>query len=128
MDDPTLSPAPAPSRSNFLHWAIALLLAAVLLYFSLRGIDWSQVWKTLASTRLGYVAFMVLLSPVSLLLRAVRWRVLLEARGPVRISTAFWATCAGYFGNNFLPARAGEVIRSMAIDAEAGLGRTFILT
>jgi uncharacterized protein (TIRG00374 family) len=128
MDDPTLSPAPAPPRSNFLHWAIALLLAGVLLYYSLRGIDWRLVWSTLASTRLGYVACMVLLSPVSLLLRAVRWRVLLQARGPVRVSTAFWATCAGYFGNNFLPARAGELIRTMAVDAEAGLGRTYILT
>jgi len=129
MDDPTLPPEqPAPPRSNFLHWAIALLLAGVLLYYSLRGIDWHQVWSTLASTRLGYVAFMVLLSPVSLLLRAVRWRVLLQAGGPVRVSTAFWATCAGYFGNNFLPARAGELIRTMAVDAEAKLGRTFILT
>jgi glycosyltransferase 2 family protein len=128
MDNPTLSPAPPRSRSNFLHWAIALLLAAVLLYFSLRGIDWGQVWKTLAATRLGYVAAMVFLSPISLLLRAVRWRVLLEAGGPVRVSTAFWASCAGYFGNNFLPARAGELIRTMAVDAEAGLGRTFILT
>jgi uncharacterized protein (TIRG00374 family) len=128
MDDPTVSAAPAPARSNFLHWAIALLLAGVLLYYSLRGIDWGQVWSTLATTRLGYVALMVIISPISLLLRAVRWRVLLQAGGPVRVSTAFWATCAGYFGNNFLPARAGELIRTMAIDAEAGLGRTFVLT
>ena len=44
------------------------------------------------------------------------------------MATAFWATCAGYFGNNFLPARAGEVVRTMMVDAEAGLGRTFVLT
>jgi uncharacterized protein (TIRG00374 family) len=124
--DPT--PAPAPSRSNTLHWVIALVLAAVLLYYSLRGIDWRQVWTTLASTQLGYIGLSVLISPASLTLRAVRWRVLLCAAGPVRVATAFWATCAGYFGNNFLPARAGELVRTMMIDSETGLGRTYVLT
>jgi hypothetical protein len=126
--DPTLSPTPAPSRSNFLHWAIAFVLAGVLLYYSLRGIDWVQVWSNLATTRLDYVGLMLMVTTGSLFLRAVRWRVLLEAAGPVRITTAFWATCAGYFGNNFLPARAGELVRTMMVDAEAGLGRTFVLT
>ena len=122
------SPSPAPPRSNVLHWVIALALAAVLLYYSLRGIDWRQVWSTLATTRLEYVALMTVLGVGSLFLRAVRWRVLLLAGGRVHVSTAFWATCAGYFGNSFLPARAGELIRTVAIDAEAHLGRTFILT
>jgi hypothetical protein len=128
MDDPTVSPAPAPSRSNALHWVIALVLAGVLLYYSLRGIDWRQVWSTLATTRLSYVGLMIIVTTGSLFLRAIRWRVLLRAGGPVHVSTAFWATCAGYFGNNFLPARAGELVRTMMVDSEAGLGRTFVLT
>jgi len=127
MDLPP-SPAPAPPRSNLLHWVIALGLAGVLLYYSLRGIDWHQVWSTLATTRLDYVSGFMIVTTGSLFLRALRWRVLLQAGGPVRVPTAFWATCAGYFGNSFLPARAGELIRSMAIDAETGIGRTFILT
>jgi uncharacterized protein (TIRG00374 family) len=126
--DPTPPPAPPPRRSNFLYWAIALTLAAVLLYYSLRGIEWREVWRTLAATQLSYVAAMVIVTTGSLFLRAIRWRVLLQAAGPVRVSTAYWATCAGYFGNNFLPARAGEVVRTMMVDYEAGLGRTFVLT
>src|SRR3954470_2034861 len=126
--DPTPSPAPASSRSNLLHLAVALALAAVLLYYSLRGIDWHQVWSTLATTQLDYIGFMLVVTTTSLFLRAVRWRVLLQAGGPVSIATAFWATCAGYFGNNYLPARAGELVRTMMVDSEAGLGRTFVLT
>jgi len=126
--DPIVPPESSTSQSKYLHWGIALVLAGALLYYSLRGIDWAQVWSTLATTRLDYVGGMVLVTTGSLFLRAVRWRVLLEASGPVTIATAFWATCAGYFGNNFLPARAGEVVRSMMVGAEAGLGRTFVLT
>jgi glycosyltransferase 2 family protein len=126
--DPTPSPAPAPARSSFLYWVIALGLAGVLLYYSLRGIDWHQVWSTLATTKVSYVALMIIVTTGSLFLRALRWRVLLLSGGPVHVSTAFWATCAGYFGNSFLPARAGELVRTMMVDAEAGLGRTFVLT
>ena len=120
--------APASSRSKTLHWVIALVLAGVLLYFSLRGIDWRQVWSTLATTRLGYVTLALILAPGAVFLRALRWRVLLQAGGPVSVSTAYWASCAGYFGNNFLPARAGELVRTMMVDAETGIGRTFVLT
>src|SRR5579871_1805647 len=124
--DPTPSPIPSPSptrpRAQAIYWAIALLLAAVLLYFALRGIKWSEVWTALASTRPGYVGLMLLAATGSLFLRAMRWRVLLQAGGRVRMATAFWATCACYFGNNFLPARAGELVRTMMVDAEAGLG------
>src|SRR5215831_9545821 len=125
---PESTPAPAPARTNFLYWTVALVLAAGLLFYSLRGIDWGQVWTTLKSTRLEYVGWMVLATTISLLLRAFRWCVLLRAGGEVHFSTAFWATCAGYFGNNYLPARAGELIRSVAVDGETGMGRTYVLT
>jgi uncharacterized protein (TIRG00374 family) len=39
----------------------------------------------------------------------------------------FWATAAGYFGNNFLPARAGELVRTMMISARSGLEVPYVL-
>ncbi len=119
-----------PRRKSFhlLYWAIALSFAGVLLYFSLRGIHWADVWQTLVHADLRLVALSMLVATCSLFLRAVRWRVLLRAGAPVTIPTAFWATSAGYFGNNFLPARAGEVIRSLMVSASSGLSKTFVLT
>jgi uncharacterized membrane protein YbhN (UPF0104 family) len=126
--DPISTPVAANPRPKFLYWVAALTLAVVLLYYSLRGIDWNQVWLTLKTTRLSYLSLMLLTTTASLILRAVRWRVLLQSGGRVSMATAFWATCAGYFGNNYLPARAGELIRTMMVDAETGMGRTFVLT
>jgi len=68
------------------------------------------------------------LSAGSLFVRAVRWRILLRAEGDVGVSAAFWATAAGYFGNNFLPARAGELVRTLMISSRSGLSKTFVLT
>jgi uncharacterized protein (TIRG00374 family) len=119
-----------PSRPpvHFAYWLVALLLAGLLLYFSLRGIDWAQVWQVLSRANWWLVGLALLVSTVSLFLRACRWRILLLSQGPVSIGSAFWATAAGYFGNNFLPARAGEVVRTMMISSSAGLGRMFVLT
>ncbi len=113
---------------GYLYWTIALVFASVLLYFSLRGIHWGEVWQTLLHANAGYVALSALLATVTLFLRSLRWRVLLSASTEVSVSTVFWAYAAGYFSNNFLPARAGEVIRSLMISSATGLSRTFVLT
>ena len=106
----------------------AFALAAVLLYFSLRGIDWRGVWKLLREAKPAYLAVACAVSTLSLFLRAMRWRILLRSEGPVTVHDAFWATCAGYFGNNFLPARAGELIRSYMIHSGSGLSNAYVLT
>lgn len=122
------SPGKTPARPHAAYWIVSLALAAVFLYFSLRGIEWSQVWTTLRHAQPSLVGVMIALSCAGLFLRSYRWRVLLSARGGVSIPLAFWATSAGYLGNNVLPARAGEVIRSLMISSRAGMSRTFVLT
>jgi uncharacterized protein (TIRG00374 family) len=106
----------------------AFALAAVLLYYSLRGIDWRGVWKLLEAASPVYLAVACAVSTLSMFLRAVRWRILLRSEGPVTVANAFWATSAGYFGNNFLPARAGELIRTYMIHASSGLSSAYVLT
>lgn len=114
--------------TKILYTVVAIALAAVFLYFSLRGIDWRRVGQILVSANPLYVFLCALFSTIALFLRAYRWRILLRAEGEVTVSTAFWATAAGYFGNNFLPARAGEVVRTMMISSRAGLSKAFVLT
>ena len=113
---------------HLLYWLIAFALAGVLLYYSLRGIDWAEVWHVLSRAEWLYVVLAILIATLSLFLRAFRWRILLRSQASVSVGTAFWATSAGYFGNQFLPARAGEIVRTMMVSSAAGLGRTFVLT
>jgi uncharacterized protein (TIRG00374 family) len=119
---------PVTGAKKIGYWLVAFLLAGVLLYFSLRGIEWHKVWLTLARANVKYLAAAIGISTVALFLRSLRWRVLLRAEAPVTVGDAFWATSAGYFGNNFLPARAGEVVRSLMISSRWGISRTFVLT
>ena len=113
------------ARIRTVTVGIAFALAAILLYFSLRGIEWREVGRVVAGASPGRLAMVLVIASTALLLRACRWFVLLG--GVVKLPTVFWATAAGYFGNNFLPARAGELVRTMMISARSGLEVPYVL-
>jgi hypothetical protein len=98
---------------------LAFLLAVILLYFALRGVDWEELWRIIQNARLEYLALVFLLASANSLVRALRWRVLLSAERWLGVLDVFWAMMAGYLGNAFLPARAGEVLRSVALGRRA---------
>ncbi|HEY7212039.1 MAG TPA: lysylphosphatidylglycerol synthase transmembrane domain-containing protein, partial [Bryobacteraceae bacterium] len=120
--------AAARTKRRFGYWVIALVVAGVALYLSLRGIDWREVWRLISHAAPAYLVLSLALGSASLFLRAVRWRLLLAWGAPVRLASAFVATAVGYCGNLFLPARAGELIRTLMISRASGLSKTFVLT
>ena len=109
-------------------WTLSVALAAVLLYLSLRGVDWKGVWQTVAGARWGFLAAACGCSCFSFFLRALRWRILLNAEERLSVGTVFSANMAGYLGNSFLPARAGELVRTIAISTRSSLSKTYVLT
>ncbi len=100
----------------------------MLLYFALRGVDWSAVWTTIAGARWALIGLSLAIATSSFFLRAVRWRILLNAEGNLGVGTVFWGNMIGYLGNGFLPARAGEVVRSLLMSRHGSLSRTYVLT
>lgn len=115
------------TRHHAISLGVAAILAVVLLYYSMRGIEWALVGHTVAHAAPARLALAVVLTTITLFLRAIRWRVLLNAEGSVLVSTAFWATAAGYFGNNFLPARGGELVRTVMISSRHTLQAAYVL-
>ncbi len=106
---------------------LTLGLAAGMLYLAVRKISWSELAATLASGNLGLLALAAGILSVSCLVRGLRWRVLLSAEKTLPPLTVFWATMSGYLGNSYLPARAGEVVRSVLIGEKGGISKTFSL-
>lgn len=109
-------------------WILSFLVSGVLLYFSLRGVDWAGVWRTVAAAQWWYLVGGAAITCGSYFFRSLRWRILLNAEGSFSMGTVFWANMAGYLGNNFLPARAGELLRSVLISGRSALSKTYVLT
>ncbi len=115
------------TRPRTIYWVASLPLAGVLLYYSLRGIEWVRVWTIVRGARPPFIALALATMSFALLVRALRWRILLSAGSRIPIPLVFWATSAGYLGNNVLPARAGEVVRTLMISGRSGMSKAFVL-
>jgi uncharacterized membrane protein YbhN (UPF0104 family) len=81
---------------------------------------------TMRQGPLEFLSLAFLLLSISIFIRGLRWRVLLSSEKLVPVITVFRATAIGYLGNSFLPARAGEFIRSGVISRNSGIGVSFV--
>lgn len=96
---------------SILSYAFWMAVAAVLVYFCLRNIDWGQFVQALEECKWEYVIAAMLLGLLSLFLRGLRWRMLLTPIDPdTSILTCFNAYNICSVTNIVLP-RAGEVVR-----------------
>ena len=116
------------AAGRFWSWALAVPLAGFLLYWSLRGVDWKTVWSTIAGAHWKFLGASALFTCLSLFMRSLRWRILLNAEEHLPVGEVFCATMAGYMGNAFLPARAGELVRTMVVSGRSSLTKTYVLT
>ena len=93
---------------SYIFWTA---VAAVLVYFCLRNIDWALFAQAMEECKWEYVIAAMLLGLLSLFLRGLRWRMLLTPIDPgTSILTCFNAYNICCVTNIVLP-RAGEVIR-----------------
>jgi uncharacterized protein (TIRG00374 family) len=106
---------------------VAGSLAAIFLYLALRQIVWKEILQTIHQVRIEYLVFGFFTNTIALMLRSLRWRTLVSARKKVGVMTMFWVTSIGYLGNTFLPARAGELLRSFTLGQIAGISSSYVL-
>src|SRR5512133_2314256 len=120
---------PTTKPSNTRRWLmpLTLLLAVVLLYFALRNVNWAEMLLTLRQANLSLLLLALVLASVSTVLRGLRWRLLLSAEKWVSPSIVYFSMMVGYLGNSYLPARAGEVIRSLLVGEKGGISKSFSL-
>lgn len=67
------------------------------------------------------------ISLLGLTLRSLRWHQVVRRERAFAFSNTFYATAIGYLGNNILPARAGELVRSVVLGLSAGIRKSLVL-
>ena len=97
-------------RSRPLQVALSVLLAAGLLAFFLRGLDFREIGRQVSAADARWLAASVVLGVGTFLFRALRWTWLLRPVARVHFYPAFVATAFGFAANN-LPGKVGEVLR-----------------
>jgi glycosyltransferase 2 family protein len=89
-----------------------LFISLLFLWLALRHVEWSLLPAIFLTIRPGLVGLMVITMFCEHAFRAWRWRVIL-ARPSVGAYHLYAGIILGYFFNNLLPARIGEVVRAV---------------
>ncbi len=90
-----------------MPWSITL----IALWIAFRGIDWVDLSNNLKNTNPRWVIAAIILTSFSYILRSIRW-LFLFPEGKVAFFDSLRVLILGFFMNNILPARAGELVRA----------------
>lgn len=101
---------------------IQIAVSAILLAFILRQVHWNEVWVALRRIDLGWLAAAWGLFLLGVVVRAMRWRVLLDALGvhrPLHELTSWYFV--GSFFNVILPTGfGGDAVRAAELSQDTG--------
>jgi uncharacterized protein (TIRG00374 family) len=97
------------------RWALALLLAVLAAWLSIRQVRWPELVAVLVGANVGLLLLALLSVLVTTVVKAVRWHVLLPSAGPrVGLMQVLRVLLIGQLANTFLP-RLGDVLRTILL-------------
>jgi len=105
-----------------LRLLLGLGVSALCLYFATRGVEWAEVGRVLQGASWAWIGVVILISLLSHVIRAQRWRVLLRPVVDAPYYPALSATLIGFGASMVLPLRLGEIIRPALFARRTGIG------
>jgi hypothetical protein len=98
-------------KNMTISFVASLLISTVALYFAFRNVPLNDLLHYLSSINYLWVLPSVLLIWISFVLRAMRWRIILESSCKISLWRAFHPMAIGFMINCVLPGRLGEIAR-----------------
>lgn len=94
---------------------LGFIISAVLVYLSIRGINFQDVAQDLQEINFGYVSLFLAVTILMQWLRSYRWGVILQPLEKIGQFSLFSVTSVGFLAIAAIPARIGELARPYLI-------------
>lgn len=102
--------------SRWLQLGLGLALSGLAGYLAVRELELQAVWEAVEQARLDLIGLATLLTFLSFVVKALRWRRLLGSESQsFSLLPLGLAHVLGQFWNMVLPARLGEIYRALVI-------------
>jgi uncharacterized protein (TIRG00374 family) len=97
-----------------------IVVSLLFIYLTFRGTDFGALGAALRRSNYWLLVPALLVLGVAIVVRALRWRLLISPEHRPSTSAVTSALLVGYLFNSILPARAGEAIRVVVLRQRAG--------
>ena len=108
----------------FLKRYIGVIFSLTLIFYLVFKFDWASICEILINADPIYVVLASCFQLLNLLVRSVRWQYLLHPIKNIPFTAVISATAIGTLGNNILPARMGELVRTRLLAKQQGMSTT----
>jgi len=111
------------------YWRVwvGLVISGVLLWLAFRGVDWPSLGRALMAISWTSCGIAALFFLTNLIVRAVRWRVLLASVRKLSLLDVFAYSQIGCLSNILLPLRMGEFVRAVLVGQRYGISKSAVL-
>lgn len=101
-------------------------MSGVCIVYLFHSVEKDKVWDALRLADKSLLIGALLVTCFGYIIRAFRWRFLFS---DIRLTffSSYRAMIVGFFMNNVLPARIGEIVRAHTLSRDIGRSRTFVL-
>lgn len=106
---------------------IGILISIGGIYWAFKDFHFAEFTASIKEVKIIYLVIATILLWGSVWLRGLRWRWLFKKENSPSISSLYRAELIGYFGNNVLPLRLGELLRSYIVGKENQLSKSFVI-
>lgn len=98
---------------------LSISVATLCLYFAFQQVNLEDINRALFTANPSYVFLATLITFITFILRSIRWRILLNTPRELSFVQYMSSTHIGYFLNNILPFRAGDLGRAQLLSNQS---------
>ncbi len=98
---------------------LSFCVATLCLYFAFNQVNIEDIYRALSDANLTYIFAAFITTFVTFILRSLRWKILLDSPKHLELQKYISTTHIGYFLNNILPFRAGDLARAKLLSSNS---------
>jgi uncharacterized protein (TIRG00374 family) len=102
-------------KSKTFRIVVGYVVASVCLFWVFHDTNWKALARDIAAINWWWVCLGVLFNVLGTFSQGYRWHLLLKPMGAIRIRRATQAIFSGFFINDILPMRMGEIARGYIV-------------
>ena len=105
---------------------IGVVISLAGIYWAFKDFDFFDFKQSIQQIELAYLLLATLFLWGSVWLRGLRWKWLFKESASPSVASLYRAELIGYFGNNVLPLRLGELLRTYIVGKENNFPKSFV--
>ena len=109
---------------KYIQVIIPLLISFICIYLVYKNIDFNLFFNELSKTNYIYILTASLLLYLTVFIRAIRWKVILNK--DISTYSLFKVQMIGYFVNNILFFRIGEILKSYVLGKKQNISKSYV--